>query len=127
MSELLTSLSGKTVHMVGIGGISMSGLSEILLSMGIHVTGSDVKNSPIVERLKLKNVPVFLKQEPSNITNQDLVVYTAAMPTDHPELEAARKKAFPLLTELRYWAKSCAVTKKALPYREPTERQQPLL
>lgn len=43
MSELLTSLSGKTVHMVGIGGISMSGLSEILLSMGIHVTGSDVK------------------------------------------------------------------------------------
>ncbi|AGC69461.1 UDP-N-acetylmuramate--L-alanine ligase MurC [Thermoclostridium stercorarium subsp. stercorarium DSM 8532] len=117
MSELLTSLSGKTVHMVGIGGISMSGLSEILLSMGIHVTGSDVKNSPIVERLKLKNVPVFLKQEPSNITNQDLVVYTAAMPTDHPELEAARKKGIPVIDRatllgeiMRSYKKSIAVS-----------------
>lgn len=97
MNNLLPNLSGATVHMVGIGGISMSGLCEILLSMGIRVTGSDVKNSPIIERLRLKNVPVFLKQEPSNITDQNLVVYTAAMPIDHPELEAARKKGIPVI------------------------------
>lgn len=97
MSNLLQNLSGSTVHMVGIGGISMSGLCEILLSMGINVTGSDVKNSPNIERLRLKNVPVFLKQEPSNITNQKLVVYTAAMPLDHPELEAARQKGIPVI------------------------------
>jgi len=97
MNGFLGNLTGATVHMVGIGGISMSGLSEILLSMGYNVTGSDVKNSPNIERLRLKNVPVFLKQEPSNITNQDLVVYTAAMPIDHPELEAARKKGIPVI------------------------------
>lgn len=97
MSNLLRNLSGATVHMVGIGGISMSGLSEILLSMGINVTGSDEKNSANIERLRLKNVPIFLKQEPSNITNQKLVVYTAAMPLDHPELEEARKKGIPVI------------------------------
>lgn len=117
MSNLLQNLSGTTVHMVGIGGISMSGLSEILLSMGVRVTGSDVKNSPNIERLRLKNVPVFLKQEPSNITNQNLVVYTAAMPIDHPELEAARKKGIPVIDRatllgkiMQMYGKSIAVS-----------------
>lgn len=97
MSELLRGLSGTTVHMVGIGGISMSGLCEILMSMGIHVTGSDVNNSPIIENLKKKNVTIFSKQEPNNITNQKLVIYTTAMPLDHPELEAARNKGIPVI------------------------------
>ena len=117
MSNLLQNLSGTTVHMVGIGGISMSGLSEILLSMGVRVTGSDVKNSPNIERLRLKNVSVFLKQEPSNITNQNLVVYTAAMPIDHPELEAARKKGIPVIDRatllgeiMQMYGKSIAVS-----------------
>lgn len=97
MSNLLRSLTGTTVHMVGIGGISMSGLCEILLNMGIHVTGSDEKNSSNIEKLRMKKVPIFLRQEPSNITNQKLVVYTAAMPLDHPELEAAREKGIPVI------------------------------
>lgn len=97
MSILLQNLTGGTVHMVGIGGISMSGLSEILLNLGINVTGSDISNSPNIERLRGKNVPIFLKQEPSNITNQNLVVYTAAMPENHPELEAAREKGIPVI------------------------------
>lgn len=87
MDSILQNLIGHTVHMVGIGGISMSGLSEILLSLGINVTGSDVNYSSNIERLKLKNVPISLIQEPSNITNQKMVVYTAAMPLNHPELE----------------------------------------
>lgn len=97
MSILLKNLTGSTVHMVGIGGISMSGLCEILLDMGIHVTGSDEKNSPNIERLKIKSVPIFLKQEPSNISDQKLVVYTAAMNINHPELEAARQKGIPVI------------------------------
>ena len=94
---LLQNLIGSTVHMVGIGGISMSGLCEILLNMGIQITGSDEKNSPTIERLKQKKIPVFLKQEPSNITDQKLVVYTAAMNYNHPELEAARQKGIPVI------------------------------
>lgn len=97
MSDILRNLKGQTVHMAGIGGISMSGLCEILLNLGINVTGSDITYSPNIENLKLKNVQVFLKQEPSNITNQKLVVYTAAMPIDHPELEAARKKGITVI------------------------------
>ncbi len=97
MSILLKNLAGSTVHMAGIGGISMSGLCEILMDLGIHITGSDDKNSPNIERLRLKNIPIFLKQDPSNITNQKLVVYTAAMNYFHPELEAARQKGIPVI------------------------------
>ena len=98
MDSILQNLIGHTVHMVGIGGISMSGLSEILLSLGINVTGSDVNYSSNIERLKLKNVPISLIQEPSNITNQKMVVYTSAMPLNHPELESARNKGIPVIT-----------------------------
>ena len=97
MSILLKNLAGSTVHMVGIGGISMSGLCDILMELGIHITGSDEKNSPNIERLRMKNIPIFLKQEPSNITDQELVVYTAAMNYSHPELEAARQKGIPVI------------------------------
>ena len=97
MSILLKNLAGSTVHMVGIGGISMSGLCDILMDLGIQITGSDEKNSPNIERLKMKNIPIFLKQEPSNITNQKLIVYTAAMNYNHPELEAARQKGIPVI------------------------------
>ncbi|MBP7176140.1 MAG: UDP-N-acetylmuramate--L-alanine ligase [Thermoclostridium sp.] len=97
MSILLKNLAGSTVHMVGIGGISMSGLCEILMDLGVQITGSDEKNSPNIERLKSKNIPIFLKQEPSNITNQKLIVYTAAMNYNHPELEAARQKGIPVI------------------------------
>ncbi len=97
MGNFLQNLTGCTVHMVGIGGISMSGLCEILLNMGINVTGSDNANSLNIERLRMKNVPILLTQESSNIKDQKLVVYTAAMPVDHPELEAARKKGIPVI------------------------------
>jgi len=98
MESILQNLVGHTVHMVGIGGISMSGLSEILLNLGINVTGSDINYSSNIERLKLKNIPISLIQEPSNITNQKMVVYTAAMPYNHPELESARNKGIPVIT-----------------------------
>jgi len=98
MDSILQNLIGHTVHMVGIGGISMSGLSEILLSLGINVTGSDINCSSNIERLKLKNIPVALIQEPSNITNQKMVVYTAAMPYNHPELEEARSRGIPVIS-----------------------------
>ncbi|HEY8499523.1 MAG TPA: UDP-N-acetylmuramate--L-alanine ligase, partial [Clostridia bacterium] len=66
--------------------------------LGINVTGSDINYSSNIERLKLKNIPISLIQEPSNITNQKMVVYTAAMPYNHPELESARNKGIPVIT-----------------------------
>ncbi|HOP71687.1 MAG TPA: UDP-N-acetylmuramate--L-alanine ligase [Thermoclostridium caenicola] len=86
-----------TVHMVGIGGISMSGLAEILMHRGVKITGSDLHESDITDRLKNMGAIVFPSHEASNITNQDLVVYSAAIPQDNPELTEARSKGIPVM------------------------------
>lgn len=77
----------KKVHFIGIGGISMSGLAEILLKNGYKVSGSDMKNSPLLEKLKSKGAEIYIGQSADNIKNVDLVVYTAAISKDNPELQ----------------------------------------
>lgn len=73
------------IHFMGIGGISMSGLAEILLKEGFTVSGSDIRSSDITEKLSSLGAKVFLGQVAENITDDiDLVVYTAAI---HPENE----------------------------------------
>ncbi|HOQ75176.1 MAG TPA: UDP-N-acetylmuramate--L-alanine ligase [Thermoclostridium sp.] len=86
-----------TVHMVGIGGISMSGLAEILMHKGIKITGSDIRESDITEMLRNMGAVVFPSHDASNITNQDLVVYSAAIPQDNPELAEARNRGIPVM------------------------------
>ena len=77
----------KKVHFIGIGGISMSGLAEILLKNGYKVSGSDMKNSSLLEKLKSKGAEIYIGQSADNIKNVDLVVYTAAISKDNPELQ----------------------------------------
>ena len=87
------------VHFIGIGGISMSGLAEILLDRGFTISGSDAKSSPLTERLKEQGVTLFYGQRASNITDSiDLVVYTAAIHEDNPELSEARARNLPCLS-----------------------------
>ena len=87
------------VHFIGIGGISMSGLSEILLDRHFTVSGSDQKASPLTEMLESKGVRVFYGQRASNIPEDtDLVVYTAAIHPDNPEYKAAVSRELPMLT-----------------------------
>ncbi|WP_427339321.1 UDP-N-acetylmuramate--L-alanine ligase [Caloranaerobacter sp. DY30410] len=73
------------VHFIGIGGISMSGLAEILLNAGYTVSGSDIKNSEIIESLKEKGAIVYIGHDKNNINGADLVVYTSAISKDNPE------------------------------------------
>ena len=80
------------VHFIGIGGISMSGLAHILLMRGIKVTGSDRTESNITEILKNGGAEIYIGQRAENIQNPDLVVYTAAISNDNPELCEARNK-----------------------------------
>lgn len=80
------------VHFIGIGGISMSGLAHILLMRGIKVTGSDRTESNITEILKNDGAEIYFGQRAENIQNPDLVVYTAAISDDNPELCEARNK-----------------------------------
>lgn len=74
------------VHFIGIGGISMSGLAEILVKEGYQVSGSDMKASPTTEKLSKAGITVFTEHSENNISDPDLVVYTAAIKKDNPEL-----------------------------------------
>lgn len=80
------------VHLVGIGGISMSGIAKVLLNNGTKVSGSDTGTGSIIDELKNMGAQVYCGHDSSNITDQDLVVYTAAVKNDNPELVAAREK-----------------------------------
>ena len=87
------------VHFIGIGGISMSGLAEILLTEGFSVSGSDSKASELTSSLEAKGVKLFVGQRASNISDKiDLVVYTAAIHSDNPEYQAVLEKEIPALS-----------------------------
>ena len=87
------------VHFIGIGGISMSGLAEILLKEKFHISGSDAKNSEIVDNLIAMGAIINIGQCAENITDDiDLVVYTAAVHADNPEYAACVEKNIPMLT-----------------------------
>ncbi len=80
----------KHVHMIGIGGISMSGIAEILHNFGVFVTGSDVTKSKITDRLSSRGIFVSIGHETNLVKKSDLVVYSAAIKQDDPELVEAR-------------------------------------
>ena len=80
----------KHIHMIGIGGISMSGIAEILHNWGIFVTGSDSTRSKITDRLSSHGIFVSIGHETNLVKKADLVVYTAAIKDDDPELIEAK-------------------------------------
>ncbi len=87
------------VHFIGIGGISMSGLAEILLEEHFTISGSDSKESELTKHLEEMGVTVFYGQQASNITSDiDLVVYTAAIRENNPEFLQAREAGLPLIS-----------------------------
>ena len=87
------------IYFIGIGGISMSGLAEVLLEKGFTVSGSDVKPTPLTELLASKGAHIFYGQRYENLTSDiDLMVYTSAIHTDNPEYVAAQDLHIPILT-----------------------------
>lgn len=89
------------VHFIGIGGISMSGLAEILLGAGFTVSGSDAHETELTDRLAAKGARVYYGQRAANIDEEqgiDVVVYTAAIREDNPELLAVKERGIPMLT-----------------------------
>lgn len=87
------------IHFIGIGGISMSGLAEILLEEHFTVSGSDAKESPLTKALEERGAKIFYGQRASNIEDSvQVVVYTAAIHTDNPEFACAVSKGIPMLT-----------------------------
>ena len=87
------------IHFIGIGGISMSGLAEILLKENFRISGSDSKKSDLTNHLESLGAVVYIGQRASNITDDvQLVVYTAAIHPDNPEFACAKEKQIPMLT-----------------------------
>lgn len=85
------------VHFVGIGGIGMSGIAELLLNLGFNVSGSDLNDSEIIQKLKSKGAQVFNEHSINNINNSEVVVYSSAVPNDNIELMAAVEKNIPII------------------------------
>ena len=88
----------KQVYCIGIGGIGLSAIAELLLSKGVTVTGSDMKESEITDRLLKAGAHVFLGHRAKNVDGADLVVFSAAVSWDNPELVRAGELGIPVVT-----------------------------
>jgi UDP-N-acetylmuramate--alanine ligase len=86
-----------SIHFVGIGGIGMSGIAEVLANLDYTVTGSDVSESANVKRLREKNIQVAVGHDAKNVDGASVVVVSSAIKRDNPELIAARAKRLPIV------------------------------
>lgn len=87
----------KRVHFIGIGGSGMCPLAEILISKGYEVSGSDTNDGDTLRRIKKYGIPVFMGHDAENIKGAQLIVYTAAVKSDNPELIAAKEQGIPAI------------------------------
>jgi UDP-N-acetylmuramate--alanine ligase len=85
------------VHFVGIGGIGMSGLAEILRSLGFDVSGSDLRANDVTRRLEVLGVRVHIGHGAANVAGSDVVVHSSAIRADNPELGEARARGIPVI------------------------------
>jgi len=85
------------IHMVGIGGIGMSGIAEVLLTLGYSVTGSDTKPSTITERLEDLGATIYEGHKAENVDNAHVVVISSAVRADNPEVLEAHKRKIPVI------------------------------
>lgn len=86
----------RKIHFVGVGGVGMSGLAEILLNLGYDVSGSDLKASEITDRLEELGLVFYEGHDASHIENAEVVVVSAAVPKDNVEVVAARERGIPV-------------------------------
>ena len=87
----------KHVHFVGIGGIGMSGIAEVLLNLGYQVSGSDLRSTPITESLAHQGASIFYEHRAENIGNAHVVVTSSAVRRDNPEILAAERRKIPVI------------------------------
>jgi UDP-N-acetylmuramate--alanine ligase len=85
------------IHFVGIGGIGMSGIAEVLLNLGYQVSGSDLKTSAVTQRLATLGAAIFEGHEAANIAGADVVVTSSAISVDNPEVAEARRLHVPVI------------------------------
>lgn len=87
----------KNIHFIGIGGAGMSGIAEVLHNLGYVISGSDLMDSPTLQRLAKLNISTYVGHDASNIANVDVVVTSTAVSKDNAEVLAARKRHIPVV------------------------------
>ncbi len=87
----------RVIHFVGIGGIGMSGIAELLSNLGYEVTGSDIRESETTRRLRSQNIKVYIGHKPENIDDAHVLVISSAVSEDNPEIIEARKRSIPVI------------------------------
>ena len=87
----------KHIHFVGIGGVGMNGIAEVLLNLGYQVSGSDLADSLATQRLKKLGATIYIGHAEKHLTNADAVVVSTAVSNDNPEVVAARERSIPVV------------------------------
>ncbi len=85
------------IHFVGVGGVGMSGIAEVLIDHGFTVTGSDLRQNDYVKRLQEKGATCYLGHHESNVVGADVVVFSSAVPKTNPEIVEARSRLIPVI------------------------------
>ncbi len=92
-----------TIHLVGIGGVSMSALAELLIHLGAHVTGSDRAESAVTDKLTTLGAKITYAHLAENVEGADVVIRTAAVHDDNPEIKRARELNIPVIERAQAW------------------------
>src|SRR6266487_3275956 len=87
----------KSIHFVGIGGIGMSGIAEVLAERGMRVSGCDLKPSRATDLLAERGIPVFIGHDPAHLEGVDTVVVTAAVRGENAEIDEAHRRGIAVL------------------------------
>ena len=107
MAELMNSLTEREgrlgmgrirrIHFVGIGGIGMSGIAEVLLNLGYQISGSDIQQNAVTQRLHTLGAEINIGHDAANIKDCDVVVISSAVSQDNPEVAAANLSRIPVV------------------------------
>ena len=87
----------RQVHFVGIGGVGMSGIAEVLLNLGFKISGSDIKENMVIKHLTSLGAQIFIGHKAENINNADVIVVSSAVSETNPEVVEARKNRIPVV------------------------------
>lgn len=93
----LKEMKNKSIHFIGVGGIGMSGIAQLLMHRGLQVSGSDLSLNGNTERLKQAGLPIMLGHDTSNLDGKDVVVVSTDIKADNPELQEAHARGLPVL------------------------------
>lgn len=115
----------KKIHFVGIGGTGMNGIAEVLINLGYHVSGSDLKENAAVEHLRSIGAEIFIGHDASNVGDAGVVVTSTAVHADNPEVVEAKTEIFPWCRAPLCLQSSCVCARVSqLPERTVKRRQR---